>query len=113
MAKLLQFGQRVVVGTPALLIRIAGKGGDVMTKAQPHLAKFWGNAKVEMAPPSPAEFPKIQKGFMEMKDSLLNGKFLDNSVKETAAKGLVAAEIAFWFYIGEIIGRKSLIGYNV
>ena len=27
MAKLLQFGQRVVVGTPALLIRIAGKGG--------------------------------------------------------------------------------------
>ena len=86
---------------------------DIVAKAQPHVAKFWANAKVEMAPPGPSEFPKIQKGFMEMKDSLLNGKFLDNSVKETAAKGLVAAEIAFWFYVGEIIGRKSLIGYNV
>ncbi len=48
-----------------------------------------------------------------MKDSLLHGKFLDNSVKETAAKGLVAAEVCFWFFVGEIIGRKSLIGYDV
>ena len=50
---------------------------------------------------------------MQIKENMLQGKFLDNSVKETAAKGLVAAEICFWFFVGEIIGRGSLIGYNV
>ena len=84
-----------------------------MSKAQPHLAKFWANAKVEMAPPGPSEFPAIRKGMIEIKDSLLSGKFLENSVKDAAAKGLVAAEVTFWFFVGEIIGRKSLIGYNV
>ena len=86
---------------------------DVVTKAQPHVSKFWANAKVEMAPPGPGDIPAIRKGILGMKDSLLQGKFLDGTVKETAAKGLVAAEIAFWFFVGEIIGRKSLIGYNV
>ena len=66
-----------------------------------------------MAPPGPGDIPAIRKGILGMKDSLLQGKFLDGTVKETAAKGLVAAEIAFWFFVGEIIGRKSLIGYNV
>jgi hypothetical protein len=34
------------------------------------------------------------------------------SMNEIAARGLVVAEIAMWFYVGEIIGRCSLIGYN-
>ena len=84
-----------------------------MTKAQPHLSKFWANAKVEYAPPGPGDVPAIRKGILEMKDSLLHGKFLDATVKETAVKGLLAAEMAFLFFVGEVIGRKSLIGYNV
>ena len=43
----------------------------------------------------------------------MTGKFLDVTVKEAAANTLVVAEIAFWFYVGEIVGRRSLIGYNV
>ncbi len=95
------------------LILFSTSFSDAVSKMQPHLSEFWSKAKVEMAPPGPSEIPAIRKGFVQMKDNLLNGKFLDNSVKETAAKGLVAAEVCFWFFIGEIIGRKSLIGYDV
>ena len=46
-------------------------------------------------------------------NSTLSGKFLDCSVKEATRNTLVAVEIACWFYIGEMIGRKSIIGYKV
>ena len=68
---------------------------------------------MELAPPKPSEWPLIKKGFLNLKEKAFSGKFLDLTVKEAAANGLVAVEIAMWFYIGEIIGRRSLIGYNV
>lgn len=77
------------------------------------MAKFWSNAKVELAPPKPSDWPLIRKELMSLKDKAFSGKFLDLTVKEAVANGLVAVEIAMWFYVGEIIGRRSLIGYNV
>ena len=50
---------------------------------------------------------------MGLKDAALAGKFMNVTVKQACVNTLVAAEIAFWFYVGEIIGRRSLIGYNV
>lgn len=43
----------------------------------------------------------------------MSGKFLDMTVTQATKNTLVAVEVACWFYIGEIIGRRSLIGYNV
>lgn len=34
------------------------------------------------------------------------------TVKEAALKGMVFLEICGWFYVGEIIGRRSLFGYS-
>jgi F-type H+-transporting ATPase subunit g len=34
-------------------------------------------------------------------------------VKQAALNTLVAVEVGCWFYVGEIIGRASLIGYSV
>lgn len=82
-------------------------------KAQPHVVSFWNNAKVEMLPPKLSDWPAIKKSFIGLKDAALNGKFLDITVKEATVNTLVAVEIAFWFYVGEVIGRRSLIGYNV
>eukprot|EP00794_Sanderia_malayensis_P010933 gene10933-12094_t len=113
MAKLIKVGQRVILATPSFFIRLTSKGADAYTKVQPHMSDFWSKAKVEMAPPGPSEIPAIRKGIIQMKENLLHGKFLDASVKETAAKGLVAAEVCFWFFVGEMIGRKSVIGYDV
>lgn len=33
--------------------------------------------------------------------------------QEALRNGLVATEVLMWFYIGEIIGKRGLIGYNV
>lgn len=82
-------------------------------KVQPHVVTFWNNAKVEMLPPKLSEWPAIKKSFIGLKDAALKGKFLDITVKEATVNTLVAVEIAFWFYVGEVIGRRSLIGYNV
>ena len=46
-------------------------------------------------------------------NSTLTGKFLDVTMKEATKNTLVAVEIACWFYVGEIIGRRSIIGYKV
>ena len=35
------------------------------------------------------------------------------SMKEVAVNTIVVTEIACWFFIGECIGKGSLVGYNV
>ena len=81
--------------------------------AKPKAQNFVKNASVEMAPPSPGEF----MGRLNiLKNDLLSGKSVarasELTVNEMAAKGLVVAEVALIFYLGEMIGRKSIIGYN-
>ena len=44
---------------------------------------------------------------------MLQGRFLTNSTKEIAVKSLIGVEILMWFYVGEVIGKGSLIGYDV
>ncbi|WP_395241722.1 ATP synthase subunit g, partial [Salmonella sp. s51933] len=80
---------------------------------QPHVGSIWRSVRVEMAPPMPSEFPLIQKSFVNLKNSLMKGKFLNLTTKEAAANTLVGVEIFFWFIVGEMIGRKSVVGYNV
>lgn len=80
---------------------------------KPKAANFGKNASVEMVPPSPSEF--IQH-LNKLKNDVLSGRSVsrlqNSTVNEFTAKGLVVAEVAFWFYIGEMIGRRSIIGYN-
>ncbi|PFX24453.1 ATP synthase subunit g, mitochondrial-like [Stylophora pistillata] len=111
--KLVNLGQRIATATPRLVTKVSFLALDVAKKAQPPVVTFLKNAKVEMLPPKPSDWRAIQKSFLGLKDSAMKGKFLDLTVKEAAANTLVAVEIAFWFYVGEVIGRKSLIGYNV
>ena len=82
-------------------------------RSRPHLSTVLRNMRVEMAPPMPSEFPLIKKSFVNLKNSLVKGKFLNMTTKEAAANTLVGVEIFFWFIVGEMIGRKSVIGYNV
>ncbi|EDO39978.1 predicted protein [Nematostella vectensis] len=111
--RIAKLGSKIATQAPALATRLTFQATATARKAQPMLGKFWTNARVELAPPMPSEWPAIQKSFMNLKDAALSGRFLNVTVKEGVANTLVAAEIAFWFYIGEIIGRRSLIGYNV
>ena len=85
-----------------------------MVKAsQPHLKTFWGHARVELGPPTISQWPAIKQGFSNLYRSAMYGKFLDLTVTEATRNTLVAIEVACWFYVGEIIGRRSIIGYKV
>ncbi|XP_041470323.1 ATP synthase subunit g, mitochondrial-like [Lytechinus variegatus] len=96
---------------------LATQGPKLATEAveysKPRLSKFWYYAKVELVPPTPGEFPAIQKGISDIIKSARTGKFANLTVKEAWANTLVCAEVAFWFFIGEQIGRRSIVGYNV
>ncbi len=85
----------------------------VFRTAQPHLQTFWGHARVELGPPTPGQWPQIKTGFSKLWNSTLAGRFLDVSVSEATRNTLIAIETGCWFYVGQVIGRKSLIGYKV
>lgn len=62
----------------------------------------------ELAPPTPAEIPRALRE--------LRGIFKDWqqwTVREGCLKALVATEVVCWFFVGECIGKGTLIGYQV
>ena len=65
-----------------------------------------------MVPPAPGEFVKEVNVLKDNMSGKSSARVFDMTVNEFTAKGLVVAEVAFWFYIGEMIGRRSIIGYN-
>jgi F-type H+-transporting ATPase subunit g len=77
------------------------------------LNKFWNNAKIELAFPGPSEWGQVRKGFEKVAKSAQTGAFANLTVREAAKNALVVAEVGTFFYIGEIIGRRSIIGYDV
>lgn len=63
-----------------------------------------------MAFPSGAQFSQAQSTLQEA----LKLKNLKNlSFSDVAKGGVVLAEVYTFFLIGEIVGRRNLIGYNV
>ncbi|XP_067826990.1 ATP synthase subunit g, mitochondrial [Heptranchias perlo] len=98
--------QRVVSGTPRLAFA-------AVQYSKPHLATFWKYARVELTPPTPGEIPVAVESFKGLVASFKAGSYKQLTVKDTLRNTLVATEILMWFYIGEVIGRGSLIGYNV
>ncbi|XP_025896103.1 ATP synthase subunit g, mitochondrial [Nothoprocta perdicaria] len=100
-----------------LLQRVATRGPQLVSAAlaysRPRLATFWSYARVELAPPTPAEVPKAIESMRAMVRAFQAGRLAQLTVREALRNGLVATEVLMWFYIGEIIGKGGLIGYNV
>ncbi|XP_008049033.1 ATP synthase subunit g, mitochondrial [Carlito syrichta] len=84
-----------------------------VTYSKPRLATFWSYAKVELVPPTPAEIPRAIQSLKKIINSAQTGSFKQLTVKEAVLNGLVATEVWMWFYVGEIIGKRGIIGYNV
>uniref|UniRef100_A0A8C4QPT8 ATP synthase, H+ transporting, mitochondrial F0 complex, subunit g n=1 Tax=Eptatretus burgeri TaxID=7764 RepID=A0A8C4QPT8_EPTBU len=80
---------------------------------RPHLITFWSLARVELTPPRISEVrPAVEMLRGEVKAAKL-GHYKQLTVREAVRGGLVAVEVAMWFFVGEVIGRGSLVGYNV
>ncbi|XP_059809196.1 ATP synthase subunit g, mitochondrial-like [Hypanus sabinus] len=98
--------QRVVTGTPML-------ASAAVKYSRPCLATFWKYARVELSPPTPGEIPVAIESFKGLAASFKAGTYKQLTVKDALRNTLVATEVLMWFFIGEVIGRGSLIGYNV
>ncbi|XP_038634740.1 ATP synthase subunit g, mitochondrial, partial [Scyliorhinus canicula] len=81
--------------------------------SKPRAATFWKYARVELTPPTPGEIPVAVESFKNLVASFKAGQYKHTTVKDALRNALVVTEIVMWFYIGEVIGRRSLIGYNV
>ncbi|XP_046854276.1 ATP synthase subunit g, mitochondrial-like [Xenia sp. Carnegie-2017] len=112
-SKIAKIAENAVTKSISVSTKIGMKGLELGKRSRPHLSTFWSTAKVELAPPMPSQFPLIQKSFVNVKNSLVKGKFLNLTMKEAASNTLVGVEIFFWFIVGEMIGRRSIIGYKV
>lgn len=82
-----------------------------MVESKPKLATFMKYAKVELTPPTPADIPKITSGIKDVIRQTKNYK--DLTVKEAFIGTLVSIEVLCWFFVGECIGKRHLVGYNV
>lgn len=93
----------LIAKSPAMFLRFT----------QPRLATFVQYAKVELTPPSPGELGAVVKGSFGLIGDTLSMKWATCTVGQAAVNAVVVTEIACWFFIGECIGKGSLVGYQV
>ncbi|CAF4950228.1 unnamed protein product [Pieris macdunnoughi] len=84
-----------------------------LSEARPKFAIFMKYAKVELAPPKLNEIPQIKAGISKLLSSFKSGAWKQQTVKQATLNTLVGAEVLFWFYVGECIGKRHIVGYNV
>ena len=93
--------------------KISGLINKVLLQARPHVDDFLKYAKVELTPPTPADIPSIRQGINRLVTDARSGAYKNLTVREAWLNTLVTAEVIFWFYIGECIGKRHIIGYDV
>merc|ERR1712226_1488583 len=97
-----------------MALNLIAKGPAMFLRfSQPRLATFVKYAKVELTPPSPTQLGAIVKGSAGLVGDALTMKWLTCTMGQAAVNTVVVAEIACWFFIGECIGKGSLVGYQV
>lgn len=66
-------------------------------------------ALTELGPPRISEIPAaIRQGI-----NLTRGNWRNVTVREAWLNCLVTTEVICWFFVGEVIGKGTLIGYQV
>ncbi|KAJ3339999.1 hypothetical protein HDU93_007548 [Gonapodya sp. JEL0774] len=78
----------------------------------------WATVKLvasnnQMGIPNPAEFGKALSGVTGFFNAFKNGTWRYVTVRDATSLAARGVEIAGFFYVGEMIGRRSLIGYNI
>ncbi|KAG7310863.1 hypothetical protein JYU34_003694 [Plutella xylostella] len=86
---------------------------NAIAQARPKLAIFMKYAKVELAPPKLSEMPQIKAGISKLLASAKTGAWKQQTIKQATLNTLVGMEVCFWFYVGECIGKRHIVGYQV
>lgn len=74
------------------------------------LQKLTHFIRVELRPPTPAEIPRAIRDGTRM---FTKGNWRNITIREAWLNALVTTEVVCWFFVGECIGKGSLIGYQV
>jgi len=77
------------------------------------LTTFGRYAKVELTPPGPGELGAVVRGAGGVVKDALTFKWAQATVKDATVNTIIVAEVACWFFIGECIGKGSIVGYQV
>ncbi|CAI5453930.1 unnamed protein product [Caenorhabditis angaria] len=67
----------------------------------------------ELAPPRQADWPAIKAEWGKVQSFIQTGGYKNLTVKEGLVYTAVTLEIIFWFFVGEMIGRRYIFGYLV
>ncbi|CAG9864561.1 unnamed protein product [Phyllotreta striolata] len=96
-----------------LITSIPSLAGRLIQEGRPKLDVFIKYAKVELTPPTPADIPQIRAGLGRLITAARTGSWKNQSVKEGWLNTLVGIEVLCWFYVGECIGKRHIVGYDV
>ena len=82
---------------------------QALVEAKPKLRVFLHYAKTELTPPTPAELPQAISGVAKLVKSAKLSRVKNLTVKQAWLNTLVGVEVLCWFFVGEIIGRGTII----
>ncbi|EDW03480.1 ATP synthase subunit g, mitochondrial [Drosophila grimshawi] len=98
---------------------LMGKATALLNKfkaqARPQFDEFMRYAKVELTPPTPADFQHLRKTAKKAKKDVkgTRSRLGRVTVAEAWLNTLVTIEVITWFFMGEVIGRRHFVGYKV
>lgn len=84
-----------------------------MKEAKPRWELFLKYAKVELTPPTPSEIPAIAQGLSKLMGGFFKGRWTQVTTKEAWLNTMITVEVACWFFVGECIGKRHIVGYKV
>ncbi|RZC33412.1 ATP-synt G domain containing protein [Asbolus verrucosus] len=97
---------KLIAQAPVLASRL-------VAEARPRFQVFMKYAKVELTPPSVSDIPEIRSGIGRLINGAKTGRWREVTVREAWLNTLVTVEVLCWFYVGECIGKRHIVGYDV
>ncbi|XP_076632953.1 ATP synthase F(0) complex subunit g, mitochondrial [Colletes latitarsis] len=85
---------------------------SAVVAAKPLLSCMQYYAKVELVPPKISDIPAIRSGINQLVNSAKTGGYRNLTVREAWLNTLVTIEVWCWFFVGECIGKRHLVGYK-
>ncbi|CAG4950456.1 unnamed protein product [Parnassius apollo] len=96
-----------------VVAKVPSMMSSAIAQARPKFNIFMKYARVELAPPKISEIPQIKAGISKLLTSAKTGAWKQQTVKQATLNTLVGAEVLFWFFVGECIGKRHIVGYKV
>ncbi|XP_017773002.1 PREDICTED: ATP synthase subunit g, mitochondrial [Nicrophorus vespilloides] len=93
--------------------KVSGLVKQLLSEGRPKVQTFLKYAKVELTPPSPGDIPQIRAGIANIMRGAKTGKWKEMPIREAWLNTLITVEVLCWFYVGECIGKRHIVGYDV